>query len=155
MLPLISHQAPAQAKTDSPIQLISIRPAPAAGTAAKRNNRRMPPVSSTATDGFSVVNIERLRADALKPLAGAAEAGGRSKAAGGAVRVNLPLPPMPPPQPVQNRSARPMRGNQRIATLPFQRGEWLRYDPGPSPVYYARARANGLFQLHTLKVAKL
>lgn len=132
---------------DSPIQLISIRPAPSVG----RNHRRMPAanvISTPASGGGSgerlrVVNIERLRADVQRPLP-SSRSNGRPSDALATLQQ----------QPQLRRSSRPMRVSSRLRlsqVKPFQRGEWLRFEAGPSPVYTARARANGLFRIDTLR----
>lgn len=129
--------------SDSPIQIISIRPVSKSqfDPTRQRNRWRKAQQKSHPTIGSSpkalnavadhdrVVVIERLRDDVVAPVALAPAA---------VVGANRLL-------------SKKQRLASRLEIKPLQSGKWLHVDEGPSPVYYARARANGLFQIDTLR----
>lgn len=108
----------------------------------------MPVASFTASTAGHVVNIERLRADALQPLLG------KATVSAGAARKTVRVQSVVQQQHARNGGQKPARStdvDRAVQTKPFQRGQWLSYNAGPSPIYYARARANGLFQVGSLR----
>lgn len=126
--------------TDSPIRILSIKPA------VRRGHRRMPmpPTSSTDPSGDQVVHIGRYNVLQSRPE------------------------PRKPKQPILATDPRPVdvvklmsqpTNDGKTANQPeslftsksLQGGAWLQVVPGKYPIYYAVARANGLFQEHSIR----
>lgn len=127
--------------TDSPIQIVSIKPV------ARRGHRRMPMPPADPSlepyDGDQVVHIGRFNVIPSKPEARSPKQPISDTNTPSAVHVKSLL---------QSSNEKSTNQPENLFTSKsLQGGAWLQVVPGKYPVYYAIARANGLFQEHSIR----
>lgn len=119
--------------TDSPIQIVSIKP-------IRRGHRRMPMPPAA---GDQVVHIGRYNVLQSNP----SERRGK--------QPTLPTDPSSPTVDAKSLSEPNEKSSNQPENLftskSLQGGAWLQVVPGKYPIYYAVARANGLFQEHSIR----
>lgn len=119
--------------TDSPIRIVSIKPA------VRRGHRRMPmpPASPSDHPGDQVVHIGRYNVRQSVPES----KNSKQSESLPAVKANKALP--------NGKSTN--QPENLFTSKSLQGGAWLQVVPGKYPIYYAVARANGLFQEHSIR----
>lgn len=134
--------------TDSPIRIVSIKPA------GRRGHRRMPmPAARPSADPSAsdpVVHIGRYNvlaanADAAQPIRPSITATSSSATSA----TDSPSVPAVVKQHSVDKSVN--QPENLFTSKSLQGGAWLQVVPGKYPVYYAVARANGLFQEHSIR----